>query len=51
MKEAKKFLKQNQDIVIVDYKDDATDLMARKKGTIVGKALSIIPYDELLSNH
>ena len=34
-------LLNDPDLVIVDYKDDATAFNGEKKGTIVGKVLSI----------
>jgi phosphoribosylaminoimidazole-succinocarboxamide synthase len=38
-KAKKVFLTENPDIVIVDYKDDATAFNGEKKGTIVGKGV------------
>ena len=38
-KAKKVFETENKDVVIVDYKDDATAFNGEKKGTIVGKGV------------
>ena len=38
-KAKKVFATENQEVVIVDYKDDATAFNGEKKGTIVGKGV------------
>ena len=46
-KAKKVFATEDPDVVIVDYKDDATAFNGEKKGTIVGKGVINKPYDEL----
>ena len=45
-KAKKVYTTEDPDVLIVDYKDDATAFNGLKKGTIVGKGRNQQPYDK-----